>query len=389
MDLNNITMDNRIDGNDDYASSYQSKTFSSVRISCFAHTIQLCVRDGLKNEPQIVRVLEKCRRFAKFSDESTKIADILDELHKHITKMNVTRWNSEYLLVKSILNIEKRDLETISKSMESPIIFLNNDLKILQELVDILDPFFEISVKCQSDSIVTASLVVPAIAHLVVQLRDMKGNISTLTKLVEELQSSVQKRFTGIIHRFNFEHVETEEPFSDPVYFMAAVLDPSFKFYWMHDLRLPVNNENRLKQNIIQLILDDITNDPMMKLESDKEKTNTASSSFPLQNKTKKKLFMYNSSTDESNYSCRLNPAAELDSYLNDPLRSPFSDYWMASRLTILKRFVRRIFSVQASSAPIERIFPHAGLIMSARRTNMSEETFRNLVFLKVNQNLL
>ncbi|CAF5078983.1 unnamed protein product, partial [Rotaria magnacalcarata] len=42
---------------------------------------------------------------------------------------------------------------------------------------------------------------------------------------------------------------------------MATILDPSFKFYWLRDLNLPINNENRLKQNIIQLIVDEISQD--------------------------------------------------------------------------------------------------------------------------------
>jgi hypothetical protein len=54
-----------------------------------------------------------------------------------------------------------------------------------------------------------------------------------------------------------------------------------------------------------------------------------------------------------------------------------------------LKNVVNRVFSIQASSAPIERIFSQAGVIMSPRRTSMSEEVFRSLVFLRVNQDLI
>jgi hypothetical protein len=82
-------------------------------------------------------------------------------------------------------------------------------------------------------------------------------------------------------------------------------------------------------------------------------------------------------------------PATELDSYLNDPIKSKFTEYWLHSKMNFLKRLVFRIFSVQASSAPIERIFSSAGVIFSQRRRNMAEETFKNLVFLKANQSLL
>ncbi|CAF2218019.1 unnamed protein product, partial [Rotaria magnacalcarata] len=230
----------------------------SVRLSCFAHTLQLCIRDGLKNVPYISKVLEKCQILGKCSNQSSKIADVLEELNKHISKMNITRWNSEYMLMKSILSIGKNDLHSIVKLMDNPVTFLNNDLTILEEVVDILEPFNEISIKCQSDTIVTVSIVVPALAHCITHLLEIRKKLSFCTKLVEQLHISIGKRFSGIIHRLNLINVERNEPFNDPLYFMATILDPSFKFYWLRDLNLPINNENRLKQNIIQLIVDEI-----------------------------------------------------------------------------------------------------------------------------------
>ncbi|CAF4105559.1 unnamed protein product [Rotaria sp. Silwood2] len=79
----------------------------------------------------------------------------------------------------------------------------------------------------------------------------------------------------------------------------------------------------------------------------------------------------------------------QLEGYLNDPMRSNFSDYWLRSQLTSLKKLVAHIFSVQASSAPIERVFSHAGLILSSRRTRMNEQLFRDIAFLKANQCLI
>ena len=83
------------------------------------------------------------------------------------------------------------------------------------------------------------------------------------------------------------------------------------------------------------------------------------------------------------------NPSLELETYLNDSVRTMFSEYWLRSPLISLKNFVTRIFSVQASSAPIERVFSYAGLILTSRRTRMNEQLFRDIVFLKANQCLL
>ena len=84
-----------------------------------------------------------------------------------------------------------------------------------------------------------------------------------------------------------------------------------------------------------------------------------------------------------------MTPIDEINAYIDDPIRSEFSFYWKNSKLNCLKDVVKKVFSVQASSAPIERAFSQAGVIMSPRRTSMGEELFTNLAFLRVNQNFI
>jgi hypothetical protein len=84
-----------------------------------------------------------------------------------------------------------------------------------------------------------------------------------------------------------------------------------------------------------------------------------------------------------------MNLINEMNAYSNDPTRFRFSLYWNNSQLYFFKNVVQRIFSIQASSAPIERVFSQADVIMSPRRTSMQEEVFRSLVFLRVNQNFI
>lgn len=365
---------------------------SDVRLSCFAHTMQLCIRDGLRSATHVPKILAKCQTLAKFSHKSSKMADLLEQLNVQITRMNVTRWNSEFLLIKSISSIGKTDLEAITSVMENPVKFSNNDLTILEEIIEILQPFYEISIKCQAEIAVTASLVVPSVVHLISHLRDIKGEISFCTKLVQQLQASINVRFAGITDRLYRIDSAEDAPYRDSLYFIASVLDPQFKFHWVRDLKLPVQSENYLKQDIIRLIIDEGKHD--WKESPAKSSGNSSSSSSSTTDETPKvkrrKLFQYDDNiVDETSEATVLDPAIELDSYLNDPIRTRFCDYWFHSPLNNLKKMVKRVFSVQASSAPIERVFSHAGLILSSRRTNMSEQLFRDLVFLRVNQDLL
>ncbi|CAF2562524.1 unnamed protein product [Rotaria sp. Silwood2] len=162
-----------------------------VRLSCFAHTLQLSIRDGLKNAPYVPKLLGKCQALAKFSHKSSKMADLLDQLNKNINKMNLTRWNSEYFLIKSIYSISKNELELLTSIMDNPVKFSNNDLIILEEIINILEPFYEISIKCQAEIAVTVSLVVPSIVHLTSHLHDIKEDISFCSKLIGQLQESL------------------------------------------------------------------------------------------------------------------------------------------------------------------------------------------------------
>jgi hAT family C-terminal dimerisation region len=367
-----------------------------VRLSCFAHTLQLCIRDGLKNATYVPKLLSKCKALAKFSHKYCKVADLFEQMNKQIHKSNVTRWNSEFMLIKSIVSLGKGDLDVIVSSMENPIKFSNNDFVLLGEIIEILDPFCEISIKCQADTVVTASLVVPSIVHLLSHLRDMKEGVKFCAKLIQQLQSSITKRFSGITDRLQLVDVAASAPYGDPLYFIAAVLDPSFKFYWIKDLQLSPHAENCLKQNVIRLIIDEVNNDlnayPVaLNKSSDSSASSASLSSFSSTPKPKRRrLFHYDDGNDTAlDDTTALDPAVELDGFLSDPVRTRFSDYWYKSPLNILKKLVKRVFTVQASSAPIERVFSQAGLICSPRRTNIGTDLFHDLVFLRVNQDLL
>jgi len=59
---------------------------ADTRLSCFIHTLQLCVRDALKTASHVPKLMKKCKAFGKFSHKSTKVADLLDDLNKILIK---------------------------------------------------------------------------------------------------------------------------------------------------------------------------------------------------------------------------------------------------------------------------------------------------------------
>lgn len=370
------------------------------RLSCFAHSLQLAIRDGLKDAPYLAKSLLKCIKLARKSHKSTKIADILDDVGKSINRSNVTRWSSEYLLIKSIIGLGRETIHEITDLIDdNELKFNNNDFIILQEAVEILEPFAEITCRIQSESVVTASLVVPSVVHIIDHLKNIKPHVTFLKKMRIQLEQAINKRFSGIIKFLSQQLVSTKDPFSDPIYFICAVLDPEFKFLWLNQMNYKPTIEAQIKQSLIQLILDECeesTNGSSGKIQHTQSSPSSTSlaNSYTTQSINssiikKRKLFHYDNDHSLSSFDSLINPGNEINAFINDPVRYKFSSYWKTSPLNSLKSVVRRVFSIQASSAPVERVFSQAGIIMSPRRTSMSEEVFRSLVFLRVNQNFI
>ena len=151
--------------------------------------------------------------------------------------------------------------------------------------------------------------------------------------------------------------------------------------------------ENRLKQHIFEVTINEMKRYlSESTIELVKVNFSSTSSIFsattPPQRKQRKSFNCDNNIINDLIASSTLNSVVEINAFLNDPVRSNFSNYWFHSQLTIPTNLIVRIFLVPASSAPIERTFYHAGLILLSRRTNMNEILFRNLVLLRVKQNL-
>ena len=76
------------------------------RISCFAHTLQLCIKDG--SCTQISKVLTKSARIVNHVKKSILATDRLDQLYgKTLVAKNETRWNSQLKMVRRLLEIDR------------------------------------------------------------------------------------------------------------------------------------------------------------------------------------------------------------------------------------------------------------------------------------------
>ena len=122
---------------------------------------------------------------------------------------------------------------------------------MLQELVDLLQPFSDATDLTQGHCYPTISCVVPCIVALDNSLLDMinQRRVSHIA-VATALQESLRRRFHGLFQRIKIlptaEGVETSKALNSMIYPIANLLDPCYGLLWT-DCR-PVLSDQGLRQ---------------------------------------------------------------------------------------------------------------------------------------------
>ncbi|XP_048867860.1 E3 SUMO-protein ligase ZBED1-like isoform X2 [Brienomyrus brachyistius] len=322
--------------------------FPPERSQCFVQTLHLVVRDALDQVGSVKCLLDKIQKFVSFCYKSAQATANLD--HK-LHRGNATRWNSQLKMLKSVLNIPS----DVLAQLECPVQLSPTEFKIIQELCVVLEPFEEVTDRCQADKVVTSSLVIPCVRALRHAVRNMKmtGN----KNLMSILQKAVDK------HLAKFEDMQSFQ--------MASTLDPRFKLDWC------IGEE----VNTMKYLL-------MGKVECLSPKLSAGYNDYSGQPKKRPKLFSYMES--QSGPSAVAKASHDVIVYLSQPCLAEDVDplaYWKGNQTSFpeLARLACKYLAIPASSAPVERIFSAAGNIFRPERSNLNDKTFEDLLLIKCN----
>ncbi|XP_035478434.1 zinc finger BED domain-containing protein 4-like [Scophthalmus maximus] len=347
------------------------------RWQCFAQTLQLVVGDGLKETKVVSPSLSKLSKLSSLLHTSTIFKDVFDAEcgeQKGIPAAVNTRWNSTLRQVKAVLQCNHLKLcAVLEKAGHRELSFTTREWNLLKELVDILKPFGEATDLTQGDKVITISAVVPSILPLNHHLEKLKPQVCFLSGLVRSLQASLS---WNLHQRENGQ--DTTAPFSDPVYFKAAALDPAFSLLWLEPHVL-VNRDVKAEvaQQVKELILQDAaeSEQPMPLVdEEEQEDLREGEGLFAAYHKRQKK-------------DVGTTPALQLSHYLDIAEGQNALLFWALNMKTLpsLFRVDIRVLAVHASSASVERVFSHGGIILRPHRAQMTDRLLANLVFCKCN----
>ena len=329
--------------------------------ACFAHVIQLVVKDGLRKAGSINSVLKRCSRLVAHVRKSTIAADVLQN-EKKMQYDTVTRWNSQLKMVRSVLAISEDKLQELE---EAPVLSAHDRI-VLRDLVEILTPFEEATDFVQVDLLPSSGYVIPCVKGLAHHLQQI--SLRFKSPFVGALRASFDKR----------------TPYYEETvaYKLAAVLDPRFKLRWSSD--------EPEKLNTIQLLRN--ATDAVVSCTGENSCRESADSQpLPPAKKSKvndKSLFNFMCDTDTSKEDSV--PDAKIDEYLKEPcapLDTNPARFWLENRakFPILAEVAREVLSIPSSSSPVERLFSIAGKVFTPERCRLTDAKFQKLMFIRCN----
>lgn len=335
----------------------------SCKTSCYAHSLQLVVRDGLSAVADSFRdTISRASELVLFCRKSSLVAERVEGLTDTLTAQNT--WNCQLRLLRSVVSLPQETLIRLG----APVAFSSSDLTLIEELCTILEPFEEVLDKVQHKQAVTASLVLACTKGLRNSLRELEATFNN--KLVTNLQLSLEERLS---------------PYEEMEYFqLAAMLDPRFKADWCHEGRA---------QEMKRLLLAAVS------------ATSAAPSAPPAPTRAqppppptkRSRLFAFMSrrrghqpppSADASCASPDSPPEAEVAQYLEEPClpedAAPLA-YWRAKKgaLPLLARLAHKYLAAPAGSAPVERVVGVGGRAWRPGWSHLPDSRLEELMLIR------
>lgn len=345
-------------------------------VRCLAHSLQLCLNEGLTKLSDIADLIEKCRSLVGHFKHSYKASEALEDYQKKFDKPKhklmqsvSTRWNSTYTMIERI--VEQRnpilgvlnDRAFTSKKLAKKHTLDNDNWELLCLLIEILKPF-ELATKIISgEKYPTASLVLPLIDSFTETFLKPEDGENVLDEKEEKTKSDpnlvIVKKFKEIVR----DELKIRFGSDSTILKFATFFDPRYKNYVQNSMNL----RKKIEEEYSRIA----------------EKTTTKEKNTNSEKKTALELLFPKDVSKNS---------SEVENYLTEHSISKDSDvlvWWRnnASRYPILSKLANKYLCISATSVPSERVFSTAGNVISSKRNCLSPNKAKKLIFLYQNVN--
>ncbi|XP_063221590.1 zinc finger BED domain-containing protein 4-like isoform X2 [Bacillus rossius redtenbacheri] len=326
---------------------------------CFAHTLQIAIEDSKKDCPGVKTLLSKARGIVAHYRRSSSARKRLHKLQAQLNMpqleviQNVdTRWSSEFLMLKRLLQIKAALVAEHANSGNTEMLS-SSEWKQAESIVEVLQPLAEATEEMSGESYPTTSMIIPILHCLTSNLESHAQQQKDGILFAKALCKNLKSRFPN----FKKEQVSC----------IAMLVDPRFKGVLMSDVEAGSILGTELK-----ILPKEANEKVIVKSSEEKSVLWAALDSLPNQPATNHK-------------------EDEIRNYLSEP-RLPRSDdplgWWRnhgSNKYPNLCVVASKYLGIPATQVSSERLFSVAGNVVTSRRECLLPQHVEHLVFLKAN----
>ncbi|GAA6220069.1 uncharacterized protein LOC108891641 isoform X1 [Lates japonicus] len=376
-----------------------------TRTICVAKTLQLVIKEALKNSRVVENLLSQVHNVVAFFRGSAYWSEVL------LKECNVSlclsssncRWNSMMLSLRRMVQesawssimtlLAQARIEANDTASVPPLVMVKRDQVI--DILSLLEPFEEALQVLQGNG-VTISFIIPSLIGLD---KTLESRVTNYTHFNKALRTGLHTYFQSLIHQKDM--------------ILAAVLDPRIKMQPFSDAKLedqtgfltpPSKYEAR---TIVEAALESTKASESPSVEAEKDQTNKEVKKEQDGKEESQADTLMEASGASSDENCDgisgndlkrksifnfLQPPAksmkmsELDVYLSEPLWESSSSvpYWRsATRFPELQGIARKLLAIPATTGGFDRLCPMAACIVRAKRNRLLPHTTERLLLYK------
>ncbi|XP_074500865.1 v-myb avian myeloblastosis viral oncogene homolog-like 2a isoform X2 [Sebastes fasciatus] len=384
--------------------------FSELQIGtstmCVAHTLQLVIKEALKNSRVVENLLSQVHNVVAFFRGSAYWSEVLmKECNVSLCPSSSNcRWNSMMLSLRRMVQesawsaimtlLAQARIEANDTASAPPLVMAKREQVI--DILGLLEPFEEALQVLQGNG-VTISFITPSLVGLDKTLESLVTNYSHFNKA---LRTGLHTHFQSLIHQKDM--------------ILAAVLDPRIKLQPFSDAKLEDQTDfltppsKHQARTIVETMLGSMEASASHTVEADKDQTSkeVKKEQDGKEESQDSTLMEASGGSSDDNYCDEVSgndlkrksifnflqpPAktmkmAELDVYLSEPLWESNSSvlYWKsATRFPLLQGIAKKLLAIPATSGGFDRLCPMAACIVKAKRNRLPPHTTERLLLYK------
>lgn len=311
--------------------------------------------------------LSKCSSLWNKASRSVQVAESIKALTgKMVSRPVVTRWNSLFDAVQSLLDFKEKlpevfEIAAVEKLKSTEIIFLEEYVLAMNPIANALDTL-------QGENEFYYGFLAPSILRVIRELNFQITSPSAngfSAQIANDLRTGMEARFGNILKL---------DPVLAKMEIISAILMPCFKLKWV-----PKDARESIKHFFISTAVEFSAN----------HKVETPTTIEPCEKKSKWADFFDDDGEMQENLTqetvCQ-NVELQCLTYLEDSKEN--IEMLNDKKYSLLRNMFIRYNTAIPSSAPAERLFSYGGMVLRPQRSRLTDELFEKLVILKVNSTL-